>query len=143
MSSHSQSPFPWSSIALILLGLAILAASAMVPGCKTTGAGDGGATAPTVISCSSAAVREHWPRVYPAVMHCLVSVTSAPIACLDSLPDVLRVGLDVVACAVRGVDREAAMQGTEAANDAISVRKVERARAWLDHRGLRFEDAGP
>lgn len=93
----------------------------------------------TAISCATASVKEAWPRAYPEVMHCLMAIMTNPISCLDAIPAALHVGVDTIACIVRGAEKEAGMQADQNTADVLSVRKAERARAWLDYRGVRFQ----
>lgn len=108
----------------------------LILGCKPNQTGDG-YTRGAVINCAAASVRENWPQAYPAVMNCLVAILVAPMVCLDAIPVATAVGIDTVACIVRGVHVAASMG--DAPTDAVSVRKAERSREWLERTGFRFE----
>lgn len=92
------------------------------------------------ISCTTEVVARDWARVYPAVQMCLSAVMTMPMTCLDALPATAGVALDVVACIVRTSGQEAAsQQGKGNADDVVTIRKAERANAWIDTRHLEFE----
>lgn len=129
----------WKDVALILIyATLIVAIFAVVPGCRTT-QGGGGQLTSRVVNCSTEAVRDAWPRAYPEVMHCLTAIMEAPMTCLDAIPTAVQVGIDTVACIVRGAHVEAARQSERSPGDTVSLRKAERSRAWLDSKGLVFE----
>lgn len=105
-------------------------------GCRTGGATppvEVGTGVPSLISCTAEIVRRDWARVYPAVMNCLTAPLESPMGCLDAVP----AAIDVVACIVRNVGRTAASKATEA-EDIVTLRKAERARAYIAGRGLKF-----
>jgi hypothetical protein len=91
------------------------------------------------INCTTEAVSRNWATVYPAAMNCLTAVMDSPMSCLDSLAPTLGVAFEVVACVVRTTGTEAAMQEGKNPNDAVTIRKAERAKAWIDARNLVFE----
>lgn len=92
------------------------------------------------LSCVTEAVQRNWHAAYPHVMSCLTGIMDSPLACLDAVPSVAAVTMDTVACIVRGAAREAGMQAEKyGGHDVVTVRKAERANAWLESRGYTFE----
>jgi hypothetical protein len=91
------------------------------------------------INCTAESVLKHWPEAYPRVQTCLSAIMISPAECLDALPQVLGVGLDVVACVARTSGMEAASQQEANPGDVVSARRYERARAWLESRHIEFE----
>lgn len=127
----------WFDVILVLGGIVALAAVlGICPGChgpaKTWTGG--------VISCATGAVRNNWARAYPEVQSCLISVESEPITCLDAIPALVSVGVDVVACIVRGSGQEAASQANANPNDYAAARKAERANMYLIAKGFAFQE---
>lgn len=92
------------------------------------------------VSCATDAVRNNWGRAYPEVQTCLTSLDSDPIKCLDAIPGLISVGVDVVACIVRGSGQEASMQANRNPDDALSRRKAERANMYLIAHGFEFQE---
>lgn len=95
---------------------------------------------PRVINCASRAVGENWTRAYPEVMKCLTVVLVNPVECLDAVPTAVKVGIDVVACIVRDTAKTAGMQAENPGADAVTVRKAERSRVYLDLRAFEFSE---
>lgn len=93
----------------------------------------------TLIDCGVRAVQSNWPRAFPHVQRCLSVAMSTPMQCLDALPTLLGVGLDVVACVVRASGQEAASQQSDHPEDVLSMRRLERSRAWLESRKIDFK----
>jgi hypothetical protein len=109
-----------------------------VSSCKTDSAARDGA-GNRLVSCAADSVRRSWPTAYPHVQHCLTGIMDSPLACLDALPSAIGVAIETVACIVRDAGRAAAAQQGENPDDVVTVRKAERARAWLDARGFMFQ----
>lgn len=130
----------WLEVLLGVIALA-LAVSLLfrLMGCATTTDPDAvsGAGA-RVVNCATKAVGENWTRAYPEVMKCLTVVMVAPIQCLDAVPAVVKVTVDVVACIVRDTAKSAGMAAKSPDADAVTVRKAERAAAYLETRGFEF-----
>lgn len=95
------------------------------------------------ISCTTEAIGRDWPKAYADVQTCLSAVMDSPMTCLDDIPRLLHVGIDVVACIVRSSGSEAASQQQLNPDDIVSLRRVERSRAWLEARRLVFEEGTP
>jgi hypothetical protein len=128
------------SVLSVLIGLGVVAALAVIlttcPGCR----GPVKTWVGGVVSCSTDAVKANWPRAYPEVQRCLVSLEVDPIVCLDAIPTVLSIGIDVVACIVRGSGQEAASQANANPDDIASRRKADRASTYLIAKGFQFQE---
>jgi hypothetical protein len=106
------------------------------PGCRKPDQTWGG----NAISCVGDGIRNNWSKVYPEVQSCLVVLAVDPVQCLDALPGVLSVGIEVVACIVRGTGQEAAMQANANPGDVVSRRKADRANQYLIAKGFAFQE---
>lgn len=118
------------------VALALAAVCMVCPGCRApvkTWAGG-------AITCATDAVRDNWARAYPEVQSCLISLEVEPIKCLDAIPSLLSVGVDVVACIVRGSGQEAASQANRNPDDIASRRKADRASQYLIAKGYEFQE---
>jgi hypothetical protein len=114
---------------------ALLALLAVCPGCHTpVKTWTGGA-----ITCATDAVRDNWAHAYPEVQTCLISLEVDPIKCLDAVPSLISVGVEVVACIVRGSGQEAADQANRNPDDVASRRKADRANMYLIAKGYTFQ----
>lgn len=82
---------------------------------------------------------QHWTTAYPPVMACLTALIESPMTCLDAVPVAVNVALEVVACIVRYSGTEAAASAGVNPTDVVSVRKAERAKAWIEYRRLGFQ----
>lgn len=122
-------------IVALMAVLVLAAALAVAPGCRKPVTWTGGA-----ITCATDGVRNNWGRIYPEVQNCLVVVSIDPIQCLDAIPTILEVGVDVVACIVRGTGQEAAAQYNRNPDDIVSARKAERANTWIKAKGFEFQE---
>lgn len=124
----------------VLIGLGVVAALVAIlttcPGCR----GPVKTWVGGVVSCSTDAVRANWARAYPEVQNCLISLEVDPIVCLDAIPTVLSIGIDVVACIVRGSGQEAASQANANPDDIASRRKADRANTYLIAKGFVFQE---
>ena len=131
------------AIYVLVVGFIATVAIGALLSCKSSPAprpdGDPG-TVSKVIDCTVSTVRESWPNAYPSVMHCLTVVMVSPMNCLDAVATTVQVGIDVVACIVSSAGKEAAFQSTRNADDAVSVRQAERARAWLASKKFQFQE---
>ncbi len=125
--------------AIVLVGFAAVLLAVYFAGCKT--GGPEGPTGPMVFDCSKQAVSDNWAHAYPQVMHCLTAIIADPVACLDAVPVAAKVAVDVVACIVRDVGKEAGMREGDKDVDAVTVRKAERSREYLSRRQWTFEGA--
>jgi hypothetical protein len=132
-----SSKFRWRDLVLCLgvvaisVGFAVFCSSCRGPVKTWTGG---------AISCATDAVRNNWSRAYPEVQTCLISLEVEPIKCLDAIPSVLMIGVDVVACIVRGSGQEAASQANHNPNDIAAARKADRANQYLIAKGFAFQE---
>lgn len=132
-----SSKFQWRdlvlslSVLVISVTVAVFATSCRAPVKTWTGG---------AISCATDAVRNNWSRAYPEVQTCLISLEVEPLACLDAIPTVLMIGVDVVACIVRGSGQEAASQANINPNDIAAARKADRANKYLIAKGFAFQE---
>jgi hypothetical protein len=126
---------------LELLGLAMLLMVVLVV--LASGANGCGHSPPAwtggAISCTSQAVQRNWTRAYPEVQTCLSVASVDPIKCLDAVPSLVQVGIDVVACIVRGSGKEASAQFNTNPSDELSGRKAARAELWIREKGFQFQ----
>lgn len=116
-------------VVLVLSAVAIVSCKPNVPETWTGGA----------INCTTEAVQNNWSRAYPEVQSCLTVLSEDPISCLDALPAIVKVGIDVVACIVRGTGQEAAAQYRSNPTDGLSARKAERADRYIKTKGFVFQ----
>jgi hypothetical protein len=123
------------AVALIGCVLAVLLTSL---GCRPPK--DGTTWSGKAISCATDSVRHNWGRIYPEVQNCLVSIAVEPVACLDAIPAALQVGIETVACIVRGSGEEAAAQSRANPRDFASARKADRAEQYLQAKGFTFAE---
>lgn len=121
-----------------LMAIAGLAAALLLGSCRPPK--DGTTWTGQAISCATDAVRHQWGRVYPQVQNCLVSIAEEPGQCLDAIPAALSVGIEVVACIVRGSGDEATAQSRANPRDVVSARKADRAQQYLMSKGFVFQE---
>lgn len=124
------------SAALVLVALALALLVFYAAGCASTPE----ITRGKVVNCTSQAVGQNWTKAYPEVMRCLTALIDSPVVCLDAIPTVAKVGIDVVACIVRDVGKSAGMAARVSEADAVTVRKAERAHDYLERRAFAFVD---
>ena len=127
----------WVAIVMLLAAVVLISHLS----CRTTtdpdvvsGAGH------RVVNCAAKAVGDNWTRAYPEVMKCLTVVLINPTECLDAVPSVVKATVDTVACIVRDTAKTAGMAAKDPDADAVTVRKAERSREYLERRGFEFAE---
>lgn len=101
-----------------------------------------GTLAGRVISCTTEAVRTQWPTVVAPVNDCLALPDGSDWrGCLDVIVRTTKVGIDVVACVVKGQGERFAAAAATNPDDVRSSRAAGRARAYTE--GVKFEGEGP